>query len=198
MTKLKNTRYTAAERNRPSADEPSDGVLLVDLALRPIALDCGAAAILREINGDSTPAGADHLPRQIAALLNPDADPKLARACVRLNAGNHEYSCWAFALESKAAGAAPMMALYLKRQLSLKEAVHHVGADFHLTDREQEALMGVTMGLTSKELATRMNISPNTVKAFLRLLMIKMGVPTRAGIVGKLFDQNSRTGGMGS
>jgi DNA-binding CsgD family transcriptional regulator len=55
-----------------------------------------------------------------------------------------------------------------------------------------EALIGVAMGLTSKELATRMNISPNTVKAFLRLIMIKMGVTTRAGIVGKLFDQNGQ------
>jgi hypothetical protein len=36
-----------------------------------------------------------------------------------------------------------------------------------------------------------MAISPNTVKAFLRLIMIKMGVPTRAGIVGRLLDQNA-------
>jgi DNA-binding CsgD family transcriptional regulator len=82
--------------------------------------------------------------------------------------------------------------------VSLQDAVHRAGMDYHLTDREQEALIGVTMGLTSKELATRMNISPNTVKAFLRLLMIKMGVPTRAGIVGKLLDQNSRGEGIGS
>jgi DNA-binding CsgD family transcriptional regulator len=46
------------------------------------------------------------------------------------------------------------------------------------------------MGLTSKEVATRMNISPNTVTAFLRLIMVKMGVTTRSGIVGKLFDQH--------
>jgi DNA-binding CsgD family transcriptional regulator len=40
-------------------------------------------------------------------------------------------------------------------------------------------------GLTSKQIADRMTISTNTVKAFLRLIMIKMGVSTRAGIVGK-------------
>jgi DNA-binding CsgD family transcriptional regulator len=33
-----------------------------------------------------------------------------------------------------------------------------------------------------------MAISPNTVKAFLRLIMIKMGVTTRAGIVAKILD----------
>jgi DNA-binding CsgD family transcriptional regulator len=41
-------------------------------------------------------------------------------------------------------------------------------------------------GLTSKEIAQRMGISPNTVKAFLRLVMVKMGVSTRSGIVGKI------------
>jgi DNA-binding CsgD family transcriptional regulator len=41
-------------------------------------------------------------------------------------------------------------------------------------------------GLTSKEIAARMSISPNTVKAFLRLVMVKMGVSTRSGIVGRV------------
>src|ERR1019366_5904497 len=51
--------------------------------------------------------------------------------------------------------------------------------------------LGVTMGLTSKELAMRMHISPNTVKAFLRLIMIKMEVATGSAIVAKLLDQNT-------
>ena len=68
------------------------------------------------------------------------------------------------------------------------DAVHQVGVEYSLTDREQEALIGVAMGLTSKELAVRMKISPNTVKAFLRLIMVKMGATTRAGIVGRLLD----------
>jgi DNA-binding CsgD family transcriptional regulator len=31
-----------------------------------------------------------------------------------------------------------------------------------------------------------MNISPHTVRAFLHLIMIKLGVSTRSGIVGKV------------
>ncbi len=31
-----------------------------------------------------------------------------------------------------------------------------------------------------------MSISPNTVKAFLRLIMFKMGVTSRSGVVGKI------------
>jgi DNA-binding NarL/FixJ family response regulator len=83
-----------------------------------------------------------------------------------------------------------MPALYLKRELSVVDAVHQVGVDYHPTDRKQEGLIGGTMGLTSKELAMRMNISPNTVKPFLRSITIKMSVTTRSGIVGKLVDQN--------
>ena len=45
-------------------------------------------------------------------------------------------------------------------------------------------------GLTSKEIAVRMKISPNTVKAFLRLVMVKMKVSTRSGIAGKLKEHD--------
>ena len=86
-----------------------------------------------------------------------------------------------------------MLALHIKREVSITDAVYQVGVGYNLTDREQEVLIGVSAGLTSKELAQRMNISPNTVKAFLRLIMIKMGVATRAGIVGKLLGQDGRS-----
>jgi DNA-binding CsgD family transcriptional regulator len=54
-----------------------------------------------------------------------------------------------------------------------------------LTQREQETVKLLLQGLTSKEIAVRMEISANTVKAFVRLVMIKMGVSTRSGIAGK-------------
>jgi DNA-binding CsgD family transcriptional regulator len=57
---------------------------------------------------------------------------------------------------------------------------------FALTEREKETVELLLQGLTSKEIAIRMNISPNTVKAFLRLVMVKMGVSTRSGIVGRV------------
>ena len=60
-----------------------------------------------------------------------------------------------------------------------------ISAQFGLTQREGEAVEFLLQGLTSKEIATRMQISPNTVKAFLRLVMVKMKVSTRSGIAGK-------------
>ena len=61
---------------------------------------------------------------------------------------------------------------------------------FHLTAREEEAVELLARGLTNKEIATSMRVSVNTVKTFLHLAMIKLGVSTRAGIIGKLVPQS--------
>jgi DNA-binding CsgD family transcriptional regulator len=60
-----------------------------------------------------------------------------------------------------------------------------VSRKYRFTSREHQVLRFLLEGLTSKQIADRMNISPNTVKGFLRLIMVKMGVSTRSGIVGK-------------
>jgi DNA-binding CsgD family transcriptional regulator len=59
-------------------------------------------------------------------------------------------------------------------------------ARFRLTPREQETVKLLFEGLTSEESANRMKISANTSGAFLRLVMVKMDVSTRSGIVGKI------------
>ena len=184
------TQRRSPEPARTSTTPPVGGIVLVDSSFRPIALDSRAEAIL----GDSAaPDGGVSLPPELLNLLSAQSPLELEGSHLRVNAGDHEYSCRTFVLHPRADSAVqPMLALYLKRDRSVADAMRQVGTDYHLTDRELEALIGVAMGLTSKELATRMNISPNTVKAFLRLIMIKMGVTTRAGIVGKLFDQNGQ------
>lgn len=89
-----------------------------------------------------------------------------------------------------------MIALHMQRDTSVPNAIEIVASQYHLTDREQEVLRGIAIGLTSKETAERMNISPNTVKSFLRIIMIKMGAATRSGIVGKLLEYSNTTTGM--
>jgi len=65
-------------------------------------------------------------------------------------------------------------------------ALAEISEQFDLTQRERETIEFLLQGLTSKEIAIRMKISPNTVKAFLRLVMVKMQVSTRSGIAGKI------------
>ena len=79
-----------------------------------------------------------------------------------------------------------MTGILLERIAPKSVDISDVAQQFRLTQREQETVGLLTLGLTSKEIASRMNISPNTVKAFFRLVMTKMAVSTRAGIVGKI------------
>jgi len=80
----------------------------------------------------------------------------------------------------------PAIVLLFERSTNGAVRLAEICTRYGLTPREQETVMLLFEGLTSKEIADRMNISPNTVKAFLRLVMVKMGVSTRSGIVGKI------------
>ncbi len=175
-----------------SASMAVEGLIIVDEKLDLVALDSGAEVILSRVNGNKGMSGPDvHLPREIINFLNAPSEPEVEETYQPLKIGSHEYACRKLVIRPRSDGVAPMLALYFKRELAVIDAVLQATAEYHLTDREQETLIGVTMGLTSKEVAQRMDISPNTVKAFLRLIMIKMGVLTRAGIVGRLLDQTA-------
>jgi len=169
-----------------------EGIVVADLRFNLIAADAGAEGILNDLAGQTS--GVDSLvslPTEILDLLGAHPLDEFGAVSMHLSVGNREYSCRRFVIKPLDGSAAdPLLVLYLKREVSVIDTVNQVGRDYQLTDREREALIGVSMGLTSKELAERMNVSPNTVKAFLRLIMLKMGATTRAGIVGKLLGQD--------
>jgi two-component system nitrate/nitrite response regulator NarL len=80
----------------------------------------------------------------------------------------------------------PSIAVLLERGPSNLILLSQVSQQFHLTQRERETLEYLLQGLSTKEIANRMNISTNTVKVFLRLIMTKLGVCTRSAIAVKL------------
>jgi len=97
------------------------------------------------------------------------------------------YICRAFPLNTGANGPArPAMALMLERKSNGGGTLAEISERFGLTAREQETMRLLAEGFSSKEIAARMKISPNTVKAFVHLVMVKMGVSTRSGIIGKM------------
>jgi DNA-binding CsgD family transcriptional regulator len=79
-----------------------------------------------------------------------------------------------------------IFALLIERPIQLSLDTLRIAAKFQLTQRERETLEFLVQGYTSKEIARRMEISPNTVKAFIRIIMIKTGTTTRSGIIGKV------------
>lgn len=62
-------------------------------------------------------------------------------------------------------------------------------AAYRFTVREEQVLRLVIEGLSNKQIAEQIGISPNTVKVFLRLIMTKMEVTSRFAILGKLLGR---------
>ena len=79
-----------------------------------------------------------------------------------------------------------MTIVVIERKSNESATIVEISERYGLTARERETVQFLREGFTSKEIAQRMEISPNTVKAFIRLVMVKMGVSTRSGIVGKI------------
>jgi len=74
----------------------------------------------------------------------------------------------------------------------------NIGHKYQLSQREGEAVRFLIEGLTNKEIAARMGISPDTVKVFLRLAMMKMGVSSRSGIMSKFIHLKESDTGPGT
>ena len=110
----------------------------------------------------------------------------------RYQSARRTYLCRSFPIEvmrSSSNGTTSnggLLVLLLERRRSHATRLSELSERFGLTAREQETVENLLDGLTSKEIAQRMNISPNTVKAFLRLTMVKMNVSTRSGIIGRI------------
>lgn len=194
---MEGSRYDERLDASALTTDASEGMVVLDSKLQPIAFGGGAESILEDLRRDSNGDGANAaaLPPALRELLQNKHRSDLTAAKMRLSVDNRQYSCRAFAIRpSNGFLNEPLVVLYIKRMSSEKDEARRIAAKYHLTEREQEALIGISLGLTSKELAIRMNISPNTVNSFLRLIMIKMGVTTRSGIVGKLLKQNIQPG----
>ncbi|MGA2981862.1 MAG: LuxR C-terminal-related transcriptional regulator [Terriglobales bacterium] len=102
--------------------------------------------------------------------------------------GKRRYICKSFQVACNGNNSLqPAFAVLLERDAaSSHSTLADMCAQFDLTQREGETVEFLLQGLTSKEIGTRMQISPNTVKAFIRLVMVKMKVSTRSRIVGKI------------
>lgn len=101
--------------------------------------------------------------------------------------GRRRYACrWFVLTHSSGDPEQVVRGVLLERIAPGRLDLSAAARQFRLTQREQQTVELLTLGLTSKEIARRMNISPNTVKAFFRLVMTKMAVSTRSGIVGKI------------
>lgn len=157
------------------------GFLVTDAALRPLSANHEAIAIL-------THAEKDAQLQNLAEVYERKLRNNLIRrhglpAVIRFESGRRTYFCRVFQLDSsRKTDGSPAILMVLERGVSESIALTQISEQFRLTRREHEAVMLLLEGLSNKEIAERMAITVNTVKALLRLVMMKMQVTSRAAV----------------
>lgn len=181
-------RLKTATKGKLPTPKSEAGFLLTDSLLNPVWFNAEAMQIL---SYPDKPANLKRpgalLSRKIRSNLisqNPSGESPFV---TEFWSGRRHYFCRAFFMDLNAKDPSrPSIAILLERGPSTLTSLSRISQQFSFTQREQEALEFLLQGLSNKEIANRMSISPNTVKAFLRLIMTKMGVSSRSAIVVKI------------
>jgi DNA-binding CsgD family transcriptional regulator len=184
-------RYRPKKGNSVGSALTRPGLIVVDGALSVIAYNAEALHILTFPDAPDKIRHVDtYLSNKIRTdLTNRQSPPKFSD-CFR--SAKRTYVCRSFPLDLKghqsngSGSSGGLLIVILERKSNGSTKLTELSERFGLTVREQETVQHLLQGLTSKEIAQRMSISPNTVKAFLRLVMVKMNVSTRSGIVGRI------------
>ncbi len=163
------------------------GLVLLDSSFKMLAFDRGAAAILNDGENGTKHLPPAAIPLEIRKAMVDLRPSNLAQFKLRFRRGGHGYKCRVFPVQSVDASCpGGLLVLQFERDWSPADRLSELSAEYQLTSREHEVLSGIAMGLSSKELADRMDISPGTVKSFIRMIMAKLGVKTRGAILAKL------------
>jgi DNA-binding CsgD family transcriptional regulator len=171
----------------------SEGFLLLNTALNPIFVNRAAAEILSYPHKlENHKSLDDYLMNRVRTDLIMDKSSRIPKLVSEFQSGRRTYQCRTYRVNPVAQGDSQCsLAVLLERTSNGSFSMAQVSDKFHLTTRETEVLQFLLNGLTTKQIAQGMEISPNTVKAFLRMIMVKMGVSTRSGIVGKALSGKS-------
>jgi len=166
------------------------GLVVVDESLNLLAFNSEAIQIL---TFPEHPEKIAHLnewiSRQIRGRLLDGQSLNPANFLREFQSSKRTYLCRSVPLNTNGATVVSRkasIAILLERKTNGVIRLAEVSQRYNLTCRELETVQLLLQGLTSKEIAQRMKISPNTVKAFIRLVMVKMSVSTRSGIIGKI------------
>ena len=170
------------------------GFILLDPSQKLIFANEEVVRILSYPNGRPRLGSSGYLDRLVRGKICPillwEGSPREFPLINEFQSGRRRYLCRVFGVTPRAGKLAQQedIAILFERASSPSVDFGKIREKYDLTEREQETLQHLIRGFTNKEIASRMRISPNTVKAFLRLVMIKMGVSNRAAIMSKFIE----------
>jgi len=169
------------------------GLILLDLYASPIYADTEAVRILTfPKQGNRVRDVSRFLPNEIRLMLRMPTCGEGSSCTTKFLSGRRQYICRLLVLNHNSERPSRgLIALLIERSPVDGSCFSEMTRRFHLTQREQEAVGLLTRGLTSKEIAVCMEISPNTVNTFFRSIRSKMSVSTRSGIIGRIVSNSS-------
>jgi len=172
---------------------PCPGFLLLDGSFRPLYANHEALAAIAFPASPGKNSGLDaFVENRVRSLF---AAPRGSRqlGCRDFFAsGRRRYQLRMFSVRSPSANDLKLgFAILLERNQKPGIDLSFLLARFRMTPREVETVDHLVRGFNTRQIADRMCISPNTVKAFLRSIMMKMGADNRAGIIAKILYSSS-------
>jgi len=166
---------------------PVPGLILLGPGNAILACNTEAVRIVAFPSASAAPKKVHSMILEKLQISHPSMSQGETAVDVReIVSGRRRYLCTKQCLDMHGPERSRTTAVLLDRIGNPEVTMHELCSRFHLTARERQAVGHLVKGMTSKEIAQAMGISTNTVKSFLRLVMTKAGVSTRAGLIGRV------------
>ncbi len=163
------------------------GLVLLDDSHKAIYANDEAVQVLTYPNRPGKLKALDRLFVESVLLTLPDEEqPTQSPAFKGFLSGRRYYSCHIFPVEAYSDSNFPVTAVLLERRAPESVAVKQLGKRFNLSSHEQDVVKYLMMGFSDKEIARQTRLTPSKLKIYLRLVMTKLDVDSRSGIVGRL------------
>lgn len=102
--------------------------------------------------------------------------------------GRMQYGILGFWVNDPTAEFPRLPAVLIERITPDRVDVGRAESAFHLSHRETDVIRSLALGMTDKEIAMALAVSPETVRWYLKGIRSKLGVSTRTAILHKIFS----------
>lgn len=181
---------TISHLNKIISNRLTSGVVILDESGEILYLNQEARSILSTFSPDNTPDhDSTHINKVILESIkkDPGSLSDSASSIIQCPETDSTYSLRAMPLDKPhKKGKSCIMILIEGVTIHRKFDMDVVQKQFGLTKRETEVTFCLTKGLTNKEIANILSLSPETVHDYIKQIMKKFNTTTRTGIVGKV------------
>jgi len=182
---------TITHLNKIISSRVTSGVVIIDASGEILYINDEARAIFATFSSQDISSKTDPLAldKAIVESINKHAGTLSANeaTCILCQETNVTYALRTLPLHKPGKKGNPcIMVLIEGVTIHRKFDIKAVQKQFGLSKRETEVTFCLTKGLTNKEIAKTLSLSPDTVHDYIKQIMKKLKASTRAGIVGKV------------